>query len=388
MNAERLHSIGVAIKEELAQTDLLANLQLLSSALVQQVNQPGQPQYQQEVARVLAALNDGAAQSSAPNYSPTWQQVLDEIGATSLLAPAVYERVAAIFARNQITPSIASTEVEALRTAVQIFAAAIDQLVASLVVLKIGREELDPGECEVGVLVPRGFVDNRLDKFSEELKEIDKIFGVFEELCTGSRPSPEIRSISSTDLSIFLDVSPLVGASVAVAIERIVEMYKKLLEIRKLKGELVKQGVEASALKGIETHATKGMDEGIGKLVEELIDEFGAALKSKERKHEIQIELKFALKKIATRIDRGFNIEVRMEAPLEPQTEEGSEADAEAVSAADLHTRIEGATASMQFLRLEGDPLLSLVEEKSAEQASKTSKSPHTAAPKATKNPD
>ena len=388
MNAERLHSIGVAIQEDLAKTDLLANLQLLSSSLVQQVNQPSQPQYQQEVARAFGALKDGAARSSAPNYSPTWQQVLDEIGATLLLAPAVHERVAAIFARNQITPSIASTEVETLRTAVQVFAAAIDQLLASFVVLNIGREELDAGECEVGVLVPRGFVDNRLDKFSDELKEIDRILGVFEELCTGSRPSPEIRSISSTDLSIFLEMSPLVGASVAVAIERIVEMYKKLLEIRKLKGELVKQGVEGSALKGIETHANKGMDDGIGKLVVDLIDEFGGALKAKDRKHEIEIELKFALKKIATRIDRGFNIEVRMEAPLEPETEEGAETDAQAANAAHLHTRIEAATASMQFLRLEGDPILSLVEEKSADSASKTSKNPHTAAAKATKNPD
>lgn len=70
-------------------------------------------------------------------------------------------------------------------------------------------ESLAAGESELAVLIPRSFVDNRLDEFAEELRKENQIFGVFSELATGSRPGFGIRSISSSDLSMLLQIENL-----------------------------------------------------------------------------------------------------------------------------------------------------------------------------------
>jgi hypothetical protein len=236
MNAERLHAIAAALQADLARTTVVSHLNQLISALSNQVSQPNQPQYQQQTSQFYTELLKRLEEADSNNYSPTWQQALEELGASDLLGNKLAKQVEDIFSRNQITPSVAQQELQLFANQLQVLSSAIDQAIAGFKSLKVGREELEPGDCELGVLIPRGFVDNRLDRFAEELEELNRIFGVFAELSTGSRPSFEIKTISSTDLSVFLEVGAIVGACVATAVERIIALYKNLLEIRKLQG--------------------------------------------------------------------------------------------------------------------------------------------------------
>lgn len=360
MNAERLHAIASALQADISKSAVLSNLQQLISMLSNQVSQPNQPQYQQQTSQFLLALVEGLRTAAVNQFSPTWQQALQEIGAWQLLGNPLAERVEEIFSRNQITPSVAQQELQALFSELQSVSSAFDQLLASFTTLKIGKEDLAPGECELGVLVPRAFVENRLDRFAEELEELDRIFGVFAELSTGSRPSFPIKTISSTDLSVFLEVGAVVGACVATAVERIIALYKTLLEVRKLQGELVKQGVDKKNLEGLETHANGIMDVGIDQLVKDLMTEFKGKVDA-GRKNELSVELKYSLKKIANRIDRGFNIEVRMEEPLQP-ADAAENATTEVKALSRSYEKIREASETLQFLKLDGEPILRLAE--------------------------
>lgn len=362
MNAERLHAIVAALQSDLARTTAVSQLNQLISALANQVSQPNQPQYQQQTSQLYTELLKWLKEADSNNFSPTWKQALEELGASTLLGNDLAKQIEDIFSRNQITPSVAQQELQLLANQLQALSSAIDQLIAGFKSLNVGKEDLAPGDCELGVLVPRAFVDNRLDRFADELEELDRVFGVFAELSTGSRPSFQIKTISSTDLSVFLEVGAIVGACVATAVERIIALYKNLLEVRKLQGELVKQGVDKKNLKGLEDHAGAIMDTGIDRLVEELLAEYKDKGDS-GRKSELSIELKFALKKVANRIDRGFNIEVRMEEPTMP-AEADEEADAKVKALAKSHERIQAASESLQFLKLDGDPILRLAESK------------------------
>ena len=363
MNVERLHAIALALKDDLSRSSVPSHLQQLVAALQNQINQPGQPTYQQQVNQFYETLSNALKSSEVNALSPTWLQVLEEIGAAELLGIELDERVIAIFSRNQITPSVALQELQTILTEIQTLSSSIDQMLAAFRQLKIGSEKLPAGDCEVGILVPRSFVDNRLDKFSEELGELNQIFGVFAEVATGGRPGFEIRAISSSDLSIFLEAEPVIGACIAVAIERIIALYKQLLEIRKLQGELAKQGLEKDNLKGIEKHANGLMEQGIDKLVKELLTDFHK-VDDEGRKNELSIELKYALKKVANRVDRGFNIEVRMTEPEATEPEASKQDEAESREATRHHARIAAAAETLQFLKLEGEPILSLTEEK------------------------
>ncbi|WP_299574460.1 hypothetical protein [uncultured Shewanella sp.] len=148
-----------------------------------------------------------------------------------------------LFERNNITPSVVHQELTQINERLKPFVSSITQLCNSMQALHVGKENLAPGECEVGVVVPRVEVDNALADFGKELVKINKIFSVFAEIATDSRESFKIRTISSSDLTVFLDFAPEVAACTAVAIERIVALYKNLLEIKKLCKGLEEQGV-------------------------------------------------------------------------------------------------------------------------------------------------
>ena len=110
MNVERLHAIAAELRRDLDQTAALSLLQNLVSSLSNQVSQPQQPQYQQQTSQYLTQLLDALRKASVNSFSPTWRQVLDEIGATELTGSELAEAIEDIFARNQITPSVAQQE--------------------------------------------------------------------------------------------------------------------------------------------------------------------------------------------------------------------------------------------------------------------------------------
>lgn len=359
MNTERLHAIAIAIIGDINSTNTESTLQQLVKALQNQVNQPQAPEFQQQVSQHIKTLYASLADAPSNYFSPVWKQALKELGIHALLGNNLRNQIQEIFQRNQITPSVAFEELQSLHKQLSARRTSLEQVVTSFKQLEIGAEELQPGQCEVGFLVPRLAINNRLDGFAKDLNELDKILGTFSELTTGTRPGFEIRSISSSDLNVYLQMLPIAAAGIAFAVERLVGLYKQILEIRKLHAELKSQGVPTKNLKDILTHANNMMKEGIEHLVTDLLDKYYVS-KDKERRHELGTELGFSLNKIAKRIDKGYSIEVRVQ-PL--SEEEQAAEEGEQVSANAEHIQvILAASKNLEFLRLEGEPILTLPE--------------------------
>ena len=360
MNAERLHVIVRAIRDEMKSSDTVTRLKNISENLLAQVNDPHNPDYQQVISDNLKSLYGALEEGDSNEFNPAWKQSAIEIGAYDLLGDRLQSRLQKIFERNQITPAIANDEVAELLKQVQDLNTAIVRVSRGFERLNIGAEELKPGECELGVLVPRGYVKNSLDFFGKELRELDFIFKTFTEVVTGSRPNLNIRTISSSDLTIFLDIAPEVAAFMAVAVERVIATYKKILEIRKLRGELKKQDVPENKLGGIEDHANDLMSDSIEELVVELMDKSFKSLDA-GRSNELKNALRFALQKIANRIDNGFNIDIRVE-PI-PENNKKTEGESTQSNERDVHVKIiQDASKSLQFINPEGSPILRLPE--------------------------
>lgn len=358
MNAERLHAIAIAVRDDLQQTDVVTHLQQMRDSLQNQVNQPQDPSHQQRLSELFQQLAQSLESAQSNQFSPAWQQLLEEVGGRVLLGAPLLATIREIFERNQITPSVALDELQGLHQQVEQLDNSVNGLISSMSQLHIGAEELEPGGCEVGVLIPRSSVENKLDEFGRELSRLHKILGVFAELVTGARPGFEIRTISSTDLSVFLDSSPVIAASIAVTVERIVALYKKMLEIRVLRNQLSDQGVPDPPLHSIDEHVNHLMGEGIEGLVGELDAKY-AAIHDAGRRNELRTELGLALNQIANRIDKGYNFEIRAQ-PIEET--EGESEDRDDASKRESIDAILKAAEGLQFLKLTGDHILSLPE--------------------------
>ncbi len=107
MNAERLHVLCLSLQKEINQINIHQKLQQAVQFLQQIVNQPQQPQPQQQLSNVLTQLHNEVSDSKSDAFSPAWRQALEEIGGEELLGIALSERIREIIERNQITPSAA-----------------------------------------------------------------------------------------------------------------------------------------------------------------------------------------------------------------------------------------------------------------------------------------
>jgi len=357
MNTERLHVISKVVQKEFDKRGVVGKLQQLNNALQNVVNQP-QASHQQALAKRLEEVYSALTAVPSDDFSPAWRQILHEIGGADLLGTTLRDTIQEIFERHQITLATALDEMKEIHKRAEAFKAAIDQVISSFRVMGIGAEELEAGECEIGILVPREAIDNNLANFGKEISELNFILNAFSEVALGKKGDFKIRTISSTDLMVYLDAVPVLAACLAHAVERIIALYKQLLEIRKLKNELRNQAVPEEALSGIEEHANTVMEMGIQELAVEIVDE----RYSKDdggRRNELKNAIRISLNKIANRIDRGYNIEVRTEPLPAPKTKEQTEEEANFRNQVSVVLR---AQKTLEFMHLEGEPILRLPE--------------------------
>ena len=162
-------------------------------------------------------------------------------------------------------------------------------------------------------MVPRESIDSKLDRFTKELTDMAKIIGVFEELTTGQRREPTIRTLSSTDLTVLLDIWPISGVALATAIERIASFYKQVLEIKKLKAEVARLALPEAMTQQLDQQANEKMEANLRALRDEMISNYEG---QKARKHELETELLIALHRIANKLDQGIHFEFRAGEPI------------------------------------------------------------------------
>ncbi len=365
MNAERLHAIAAALRQEVHERNTLDQLQNLVNYL-QAVSQQSNTSTQQNLSTGLRTFYAAVTDTPSDTFTPAWRRILDEIDGTRLFGQPLKQRVEKIIADNQMTPAVAFQELQSVLQELREFVTALDSTISGLRQFKVGSEQLAPGEAEITVLIPRQAVKDKLREFADELHDLESILNTFAQVSTSEKEDLKIRTVSSSDLLVYLSASPLLAACTAKAIDYVVGLYKKLLEIRKLRRELEKVGMPDLS-EQMKERANRTMSEGIEDVTVKIINEFYIG-KDSGRKHELTNSVRVSLKRIANRIDKGFNIEVRIQ-PTQPP--EGDRRDEKVRKAEAV---IQAAAPNMQYLRLEGPEILSLPEDSEAADTKPKSK--------------
>jgi hypothetical protein len=356
MNAERLHIIALTLNQELAEQNGIGILQILVNA-IQSIVQTSNANTQQNLASALDAFYAAVTDTLSDSFTPAWRQILIEIGGEELFGKNLKQRVEQVMAKNQSTLAVAQQQLGEILSKLQAFKKALDQLVSAFSHFKIGSEKLEPGEAEITLLIPREAVDDKLGEFADELHEMGFILNTFSEVATGHKDDLKIRTVSSSKLMVYLVAAYPLARIVARVIDFIVTQYKKILEIKKLHSEMERLGVPEEISEKTKEHANTRMGEEIDKFTVEIMEEYKTVPHPSGRQHELRNALKISLNRVANRIDKGFNFEVRIEPP-KPLPTDAKEAD-EAKQAVQT---IRMATVNMQYMKLEGEPILALSE--------------------------
>lgn len=361
MNVERLHAVLEAVRDEIDQQGLANELTSLVSSLQNQINQPTDANHQRAVAAALSKLRTKLGAAPSDRMSPAWYQILEDVGLDDVIGARLLDRVNEAFSQNEITPAVVLDELQKILQSVQAAKKVTHQLVTGMAQLGLGKERLQAGEAEVGLMIPRDAIDSELGQLADELNEFDLLLRTTSQAVGEESDRFTVRTISSSDFSVYADLAIETGAFLAVAVERLIAAYKKILEIRKLRQELKAQDVPDAKLKGISEHADSQMAQAINLVLEEVFDE-RCKVSDQGRKNELRVLLRSCLVKLARRIDRGYNVEVN----VEPPTAISDNGDEEEVETAHhtmaLVKEIEDARPTLEFMRLEGEPILHLPE--------------------------
>ena len=369
MNAERLHIVAVTLRREISGQNVVGSLQSLVNSL-QSIVQSSNQGTQQNLVSSRDAFYTAVTDTPSDSFTPAWRQILVEMGGEELFGKNLKQQVQHILFDNQMTPGVAHRQLGEILTKLQAFKNALDQLVAAFEHFGIGSEQLAPGEAEITLLVPREEVHDKLEEFIEELDDMKFILNTFSELATGHKDDLTIRTVSSSGLMVFLAAHPKFAATIAKVINFVVGQYKKILEIKKLQREIDRLQLPDEISEKTKEHANTLMEAQIEKFTIEIVNEYVG--KDGERKNELRNAVKISLNKIANKIDHGFNIEVRIEPPTEPL--ENAKQEKELQGAVEI---IQGASENMQYMKLEGPPILALPEKVESGKGGKSKAKKH-----------
>jgi len=365
MRVGKLYAAIDLIADEFDEYEIEQKLTQLQSALNTSVSSPNE-QNTQAFREKYAEIGETLKSCETNNATPTQRRIFDEIGATQYIGKGLWEKISTIIAENNITPASAFQEIVTINQKLHSFHKSVKTLNDEFGNLDLEYDDLKSGEAEIGIAIPPKIVKSNLHGLKEEIHEFDRAFKVFRELMGESVESSKIRSISSSDFQLFLESTPVVAAVIAATIERIVAIYKNLLEIKKLREDLAKQKVPKEATKGIEDHEKQVVHKELEELAKSLIE---VNYKGDEgRKNELNNALKIGLVFLAGRIDHGVLVEVRVAEPEKPEgaeeAEEGKKATTKEIKAYEqqkqLAENINRQGRSLAELEREKKPILLL----------------------------
>lgn len=332
MHAETIHAIAVELIHDDSEISLRKNLQQLIQAVEKRLAEPNQPANDAAVTAAAQNLYEQLKHSRTHNFGPTWRKLIVELDLSLLMADTLRDRIERAISENRIDTPLKQA-LDTLHQEIKGKHNALNQLHQSSQALGIGLDELKEDEYELKIMIPRSAFGDNLRGFNVELTKLHRQLVVLSKITTSPQDRFEIRSVSSNDFMVSLNVNvdlvdiilfALIGLQHAHIRER--ERMEALKQTFKdLPGDLYD---------GIRQHAQETIGKAVDELVGRLRDSVGEAV-SPERLGQHQTQLKEAFSRLAELIERGFNIDVRAWEPPDEEelTDEHSEAVVKAIHA-------------------------------------------------------
>jgi hypothetical protein len=362
MRAETLYRLSLRIYHDIKNSGAVALLTQLSAALEARTSDSSEAT-QQNVETALQQLAANLNSSSFNSASALEREILASMDADDLVGQALLSKVNAAISPNENAPNVARLQVDQIRKDVEALYNEADSLTDALQHFNVVADELEPAEFEVTVAIPSSVVDCELAQFAREALRINQIMGVFSELATGAREPVKINAVSSSDLTLYLAAIPSVAAIVAVALERIVALYEKILNIKKLHRDLNSLKLPENLLSPIREYIDKQVGTGLEEIAREIEGRRLGRIAT-SRRQEIKTELRTSLRQIANRLDRGYGFDVRGEdaAAVENEASNTPASRAAAKTIGTAYKIVQDARSKIRHFQPGSEPILGLPE--------------------------
>ncbi|TPN26610.1 hypothetical protein FKO01_25380 [Mesorhizobium sp. B2-3-3] len=313
MNAARLREILDKLSRENSFLRIGKLLGAVQSAVSNLVSSPTDSGHQQQYVTSLGALREGTNKLRAAFEPPEIAQIEDLTGGREYLSD-VAQQISDWMAENPATPAIVLDNISKLVEARNQFMTLVTQGSSTLKELGIEVYELEPGEAEIGFLLPRGLFDNEFDKLLKELNALKRTIRAFSEAATGSVEPIVVKQISTTDPLFTFAMNAATIMMIGRVAKWAIDAWKTVEEIRNLRAQTAQ--LKAPAAAKIEATFEEVIKQTIEDALSGKLEEIMKSLNGDgHRKHEQKTDLDWALRSIMSRVERGMVVEIRMLPP-------------------------------------------------------------------------
>ncbi|MCC8411096.1 hypothetical protein LJ707_19300 [Mucilaginibacter sp. UR6-1] len=244
------------------------------------------------------------------NYSPSNIKILEEIGGARFVGNNAIDNLQDILYNSSYNVQKTISDLQKYSEDRALFMNNINDAHKSLKSLNVDAHYYSDATFEIGLLLPESLTENKVINVTKELNKWDKVLKTIKEITEGTVEDTELTLVSNGSLQFFIENSHHVAVCLIVIVERVVKIYKTIIEIREARERLKELGIAASEQKNIEKQEKELYNKEIDKVVADIIKDY--ALKGIEsgRLNELKVALKGHIIYIIKCIDNGIVIEV------------------------------------------------------------------------------
>lgn len=310
-----------------------------------------------EISNNLQNLKKAFEHSISNEYSPSNLKIFQTIGAGDYFGLTGYKKLEELLNKNSYNVQKTVADLQKFIQKRADYMTLIKSVSDSLKKLNIYPHFHSDNIYEIGLLIPKELTNNKIINVTKELNRWDKVFKTLTELTTGSSDDTEINFVNNGSLEFFIDNGPHIAACLAFAVERIIALYKKIIEIRSAKEKLKELGVSIGEQREIEKQEKDILNKGIESIASDIVKTFAKKQIDAGRVNELKVAMKGHVTYIVKCIGGGMVIEINPPEISEPIEAKETDTDAEKIEAKKLKDEYDNTIKQIEIVQKSMDAI-------------------------------
>jgi hypothetical protein len=354
MNAERLHELVSFLIDQEKRSAIQSHLDATVLALQQLAGNPGETNYQTQLAEERRQLSSAVA-IIGQSLTPAMLNPISELFGAPYFTDLLLSRIQGEIDANAMTPQVAYQQLSEFAQQRREYVERLVSLNEAMTGLGIETPATYPGEAELGFLLPREIFENYFSNFATELRQLNRILNTFAELVGTPRDSAQLRQLATTDPWIVVGVTYVVGQAVGRTITWLLDSWKKVLDIKGVYDSAKALKLDKALLDGFAASIEARIGADLDAHAERLVAEYRSGVLDNARDNELRNELRIEMRQLLARMERGMQVELRYLPRQRPGDAAGADADD-----AKFAAEIKKIANQLLFPKPVGEPLLQL----------------------------
>ena len=325
MDLSRFHGAIEHIATDYGKNGVDAELSALVANLASLAANPGNAQVSQTFKDQLDSFRLKLQHSSLNDAESELLETLQKQELTGFVGNGLFNKIKAVLNENQLTPNLASVDLEKLRIETTEKLNAVTAIDVSFTELGVDIWRLDEGSAEMLISLPIEEETKTLEDLAKEAKDWHRICEAISETFDVDRNRVTIRSVASGSVLLYLAAVPPFIYGVAKCLKGVNQIFAEVIKMKMLFKQLVDSKLPEPILKDVETHNLGKAKIDLEQLASTLVEEHYKG-SDVGRKNELKNSLSISLQRLSQKLAVGAKVNLRLTAPSKPKVPEGEEA--------------------------------------------------------------